>query len=82
MQELATKQQIKMIAQGLTLSSEISIDLLRTGKWQPTNINLLKEYLNSLQSAVKCMTELVMEQITLAEAERIIKEIGGTSNEM
>jgi hypothetical protein len=73
MQELATRQQLKIVAEGLTLSSEISIDLLRAGKWKPTDTELLKEYLNSLHKAVLCMTELVMEQFTLAEAERILK---------
>ena len=77
MRELATKQQIKLVAEGLALSSEISIDLLQEGKWRPTNHVILKEYLNSLHNAVKCLTELLMEQVTLAEAEKIMKEIKG-----
>ena len=82
MQELATRQQIKLIAEGLCLSSSISINLLKNGKWQPTNLELLKEYLNSLESAIKTMTELVMEQAVLAEAEKLMKEIGGNKSEM
>lgn len=75
MQELATKQQVKVIAEGLTLSSTLSINLLKTGKWQPTDTELLKEYLNSLHKAVACMTDLLMEQFTLAEVERILKGV-------
>ena len=73
MQELANKQQIKLVAQGLTLSAELSVKLLKSGGWQPTDRVLLLNYLNSLHNSIEYLTDLVKEQFVLSEAETILR---------
>jgi hypothetical protein len=73
MQELANKQQIKLVAQGLTLSAELSVKLLKSGSWQPTDRVLLLNYLNSLHNSIEYLTDLVKEQFVLSEAETILR---------
>jgi len=73
MQELANKQQIKLVAQGLTLSAELSVKLLSSGGWQPTDRVLLLNYLNSLHNSIEYLTDLVKEQFVLSEAETILR---------
>ena len=77
MKELANKQQIKVVAQGLTLSAELSVKLLRSGEWQPTNREVLSKYLEALNSSINYLTELVKEQYLMSEVEAMLKGVKG-----
>ena len=75
MRELANKQQIKLVSQGLSLSAELSIKLLESGNWKPTDRVLLLNYLSALHNSIDYLTELVKEQLVLSEAETILKGV-------